>query len=159
MPAPPFTPPPRWTPVQPFPDLAASRSFVSSDPGGDRLRVAYFRIPDEDRLLARAWFGPGAEGPPRAAHGGSVAAILDEAMGGVCWMNGHHVVAARIGITFLHMVPLGTDATVEAWLDLVDGRKVTARARLLDDAGTVLAEGDGLFIVLPPGRFAEMSKG
>jgi acyl-coenzyme A thioesterase PaaI-like protein len=155
--APPFTPLPRWVPVQPFPELSASRSFVSSDPGGDRLRVAYFRIPGEERLYARAWFGPGAEGPPRSAHGGAVAAVLDEAMGGVCWMNGHHVVAARIGVTYLHILPLGTDATVEAWLEVVDGRKVSVRSRLADEAGTVYAEGEGLFVVLRPERLTELA--
>lgn len=158
MPAPPFTPLPGWVPVQPFPELSASRSFVSSDPGGDRLRVAYFRMPDDTHLYGRAWFGPGAEGPPRSAHGGAVAAVLDEAMGGVCWMNGHHVVAARIGITYLHILPLGTDATIEAWLEAVDGRKVGVRSRLADDAGTVYAEGEGLFVVLRPGRLTELAR-
>ena len=35
-------------------------------------------------------------GPPGHVHGGAMAAALDEAMGAVCWMNGHPVVAATI---------------------------------------------------------------
>lgn len=73
-------------------------------------------------------------------------------MGAVCWMHDHPVVAARITITFQHMVPLGTDATIDAWIDLVDGRKLSTRARLLDGSGLVLADGEGLFVVLSPDR-------
>ena len=146
--APAIDPEPGWTPVSPFPAAADTRSYVTGDPTGARLRVAYFRRKDDDHLLARAWFGPEAEGPPGVVHGGAIAAVLDEAMGGVCWLNQHRVVAARISVTFLRMIPLGLDASVDAWIDLVEGRKITTRARLLDRDGGVLAESDGLFVVL-----------
>jgi len=139
---------PGWEPVWPFPPGTEGRSFVSGRDNHSRLRVAYFRARNDDRLLARAWFGARAEGPPAHAHGGAIAAVLDEAMGGACWMHGHRVLAGRIGVTFLRPVPLGTDATVEAWIDLVDGRKISARARLLGKGGTTLAESEGVFIVL-----------
>jgi acyl-coenzyme A thioesterase PaaI-like protein len=77
-----------------------------------------------------------------------MAAVLDEAMGGVCWMNNHQVLAARIGVSFLRPLPLDTYTTVDAWIVTVDGRKVSVRSRLLDPTGHVVAEGDGLFIVM-----------
>ncbi|MEW6323477.1 MAG: PaaI family thioesterase [Acidobacteriota bacterium] len=158
MPAPPLAPPEGWVPVQPFPELAAARSFVSGDPAGERMRVAYFRTDASESLYARAWFGPGAEGPPGQAHGGAIAAVLDEAMGAVTWMHGHKAVAGRIGVTFNQFVPLGTDTTVEAWVDQVDGRKVATRARMTDPRGQLLAESDGVFVVMPPERLAEFAR-
>lgn len=148
MPAPPLVIEPGWTAIQPFPELPAARSFVSGDPSGDRLRVAYFRAEGDERLLARAWFGPGAEGPPGHAHGGSVAAVLDEAMGACCWMLGHPVVAARLTVNFVEAVPLGLDARVEAAVERVDGRKVHTRASLSGAGGETLATATGLFVVL-----------
>ena len=133
-------------PVNPFP--GPPQSFVSNDPGGNRLRVAYFRREGDGTILVRAWFGRGAEGPPGYAHGGSVAAVLDEAMGAAAWLGGHASIAARISVDFRHLVPLGLDGLIEARVAGIEGRKVTTRARLLDEDGRVLAESDGLFVKL-----------
>ena len=98
-------------------------------------------------LYAKAWFGRETQGPPGHVHGGAMAAVLDEAMGGVCWMNGHRTVAARISVSFLEMLKLATETIVESRIERVDGRKVYLRATLLDGEQRV-AESDGLFIVL-----------
>ncbi len=140
-------------PIRPFPALVTSRSFVSDDPTGDRLRVAYFRRGEEPGVVAKAWFGPGAEGPPGHAHGGSVAAVLDEALGAAAWVVGHPVVVARLAIDMREMVPIGTDATVEAAVVAVDGRKVVCRARMTNGA-TVYAEGEAI-CVMPSGERLE----
>jgi acyl-coenzyme A thioesterase PaaI-like protein len=145
-----------WTPVEP-PRLEGGRgSFVSGDPVGDRLRVRYFRRQRDQALVGRAWFGPGAAGPPGHAHGGSIAAVLDEAMGAAAWMAGHIVVAVRLATDFRRLVPLGTDALMEAWVERVDGRKVTTRGRLLADDGTIFAEAEALFVTLDPDRFSDL---
>jgi acyl-coenzyme A thioesterase PaaI-like protein len=146
--APPVTPEPGWVPVQPFPSIPEDHSFLTADPSDDRIRIAYFRAPTGDALYARVWFGAGTQGPPGQVHGGAMAAVLDEAMGGAAWMNGLEVVAARITISFLRMLPVDSETTLEAWVDLVEGRKVSARARLRDPSGRIVTEGEGLFVVL-----------
>lgn len=108
----------------------------------------YFQRQSDRALVARAWFGQGAEGPPGYAHGGSVAAVLDEAMGAAAWVAGHPSIAARIEVDFRSMVPLGIDAQVEMTVEKVEGRKITTRARLLDAEGRALAESAGLFLRL-----------
>ncbi len=138
--------PPDWKPVDPFPRVS-KRSFVSDDPDGDRLRVAYFRRGDEQLLRAKAWFGPGTEGPPGIAHGGSIASVLDEALGGAAWLAGYPVVVARLTVDFEEMLPLGTDATIESMVVGVDGRKVSCRARLIDGS-TQFARAEALCIVV-----------
>lgn len=137
-------------PVDPFPQLAGGGAFVSGDPQSDRLRVRYFHRATDDVLVAFVWFGPGTEGPPGHAHGGSVASALDEAMGGAAWHAGYPVVAARITVDFREMVPIGIEATIEARIEQVDGRKIRTRGRLSGADGTVYADGEGLFIVLEP---------
>lgn len=138
----------RLLPVNPFPELPTQASFVSGEPHGDRLRVDYFRREEDDVVVARVWFGPGSEGPPGYAHGGSVAAVLDEAMGAAAWLRGHTAVAARLVVDFRRMVEVATDARAEAWVVKHEGRKVTTRAKLLDAAGMLLAEAEGLFVEL-----------
>ena len=142
-----FSTPSDWTRCDPFPTLRPERSFVNDLNPNDRLRVAYFRAGGDAALYARAWFGPGAEGPPGFAHGGAVAAVLDEALGAAAWHAGHVVVVARLAIDMREMVPLGTDGTVRAWVERVDGRKVYCRARLID-GDTLLAEGEALCVMV-----------
>jgi acyl-coenzyme A thioesterase PaaI-like protein len=116
----------------------------------DRTRVVYFRRALSDHLHACVWFGPGSEGPPSTVHGGAIAAVLDEAMGAVCWMNGHPVVGARITINYLQLTPLGFAGRVESWIERIEGRKCFIRSRLTDNGETVYAEGEALFIKLTP---------
>src|SRR5204863_9937733 len=131
---------------------AGRGSFVSGDPGGERLRVAYFRRQGDGRLVGRAWFGPGAAGPPGHAHGGSIAAVLDEAMGAAAWMAGHIAVAGHLATDFRAMLPLGTDATFEAWVERREGRKVWTAGTLGGAGGTLYAQASALFIRLDPER-------
>ncbi len=147
-----------WTPIEPFRIEGGSGSFVTGrgeggGAEGDRLRVRYFLRAADHRLVGRAWFGPGAQGPPGHAHGGAIAAVLDEAMGAAAWVAGHVAVAARLDTSFLRMLPLGTDATLEAWVEREEGRKIWTAGRLLDGAGELFATASGLFIELPPERF------
>ena len=132
-----------WEPVVPFP--LVDGTFLAD---GHRVRIAYFRKPGEPQLYARAWFARNTMGPPGHVHGGAIAATLDEAMGAAAWMNAFQCVAATIKISFLAMLPLETETTVEARIDRVEGRKIHLRSTLTDPAGTLVAEGTGLFIVL-----------
>lgn len=158
MPAPAVVPEPGWIPVKPFRLEGGRASFVSGEPEGDRLRVCYFRREADGRLAGRAWFGPGAQGPPGHAHGGSIAAVLDEAMGAAAWLEGYLVVAVQLNTSFRALLPLGTDSYLEAWVEGVDGRKVQARGRLLGAGGAVFAEAEGLFLEIDPDRFRPMLK-
>ena len=136
-------------PVSPFPTAPSKRSYVSGTAAAEqRTRVEYFRNPDNDHLHATVRFGPETEGPPESVHGGAIAAVLDEAMGAVCWMNGHPVVGARITITYLHLTPLGFTGQVESWIEQIDRRKLFIKSRLTDANGKVHAEGEALFIEL-----------
>jgi acyl-coenzyme A thioesterase PaaI-like protein len=141
--------------------ISQSRSFVSGDPDGRRVRVRYFWNDTERRFIARVWFGELTEGPPGHVHGGCVAAVLDESMGTASWCSGHPALAAKIEVEFKAMVPIGTVATVSAWLGGVDDRKVTIGARLEGDDGKVFSESTGLFIEQTPeqfGRYADFAR-
>src|SRR5262245_25500919 len=143
MSAPVATPEPGWVHVEPFP--SPEDTYLAD---GDRVRLAYFRKPDEPTLYAKAWFGRKTTGPPGHVHGGAIAATLDEAMGAAAWMNDFQCVAATIKISFLAMLPIESETIAEAHIDRVEGRKIHLRSTLSDLAGKVMAEGTGLFIVL-----------
>lgn len=124
------------------------RSFVSGDPEGDRLRVAYWVHRPTGEVRARAWFGPGAEGPPGHAHGGSIAAVLDEVMGVAAWYQGHRVVAKTLAIDFMSPLPLGRDAIVFADVRSVEGRRISVEGRIESAPDRLHTRATGVFVVV-----------
>ncbi len=146
-------PEPGW--VEPiFQDTRPNASFVSGDPEGPRLRVRYYRDPVTQNRVGKVWFGPMAEGPPGHAHGGSIAAVLDEAMGTNAWQRGHRVLAGTLQIVYRRAVPLGTVALLRTEIDRIEGRKVFATGSLVDEEGGVWAEGSGVFVIMRPEQLA-----
>ena len=142
-----------WEPVSPFPQAPGDRSFISAEPHSQLLRLKYFRRKTDGALMAKVWFGPRSEGPPGHAHGGSMAAVLDETMGAGAWIAGHQVVAARITIDFKKLFPIPNVAVAECWVDRVDGKKIFTRGVLSNTKGEAFCTGEGLFIVIDVKRF------
>jgi len=153
LPPPNLEPEEGWTLASLPKEFGFQPTFVSGDDDTDRLRVRYYLRDDDQRIVGKAWFGPGAQGPPGHAHGGSISALLDEAMGLACWMAGHTVVAAKLTVRFIEMLPLGQEIIFEAWIKETDGRKIITRSCLHHPNGTLYGKGSGLFIVIEPEKF------
>ncbi len=134
-----------WEPFDAPSLVGNSLRFVSGDPEGERFRVRYFRDP-ELKLVARVWFGPETEGPPGHAHGGSMAAVLDEVLGLAAWAAGHPVVVGKLNIHFSQLLPLKTVMQVESEVVSVEGRKVKVRGKIFSAGGTTYASADCLCI-------------
>ncbi len=147
-------PHPGWT-LLPRRESLSGAGFATSfvaKAEGQALRVAHFMRDADGAMVGRAWFGPACEGPPRHAHGGSIAAVLDDVMGSGAWLAGHRVVAAKIEVDFKRPVPLLTMATFEALVGRVEGRRVETSARLFLPDGSTAASSSGLFIVVDIAR-------
>lgn len=138
--------------------LALEDTFVSGDLSGHRLSVRYYQREEDQVLRGKVIFGPGTQGPPDHAHGGSMAALLDEAMGGAAWLAGHPVVAANLNITFRQMLPLNSPCFVEAHVIEVEGRKVRTRGTIRSlDGQQTYSDGEALFITLDESKIGNLS--
>lgn len=138
--------------------LALADTFVSGDSSNHRLSIRYYQSETDGSLLGRVLFGPGTQGPPDHAHGGSMAALLDEAMGGAAWLAGHPVVAAQLNITFRTMLPLGTRCVVRARVIEASGRKIKTTAELLSaDGEQLFCSGEALFVILDHQKIEQLS--
>ena len=155
--APDLSPPPGCTPFE-LPHLAyasESAQFLVSTPEDGRVMVRYYRDAD-DALIGRVWFGPRAEGPPGHAHGGAIAAVLDEIMGGAAWLAGHPVMTMSMSVRYRQPVPLKRVFTLRGRVERVDGRKVHMIGELRDGE-TVYDTSTGVFITLKANPFKGMS--
>ena len=144
--APDLAPERGWEPLELLEGLDAPSTFVSGPGNETRLQVRYFRRESDSMLVGKAWFGPGAEGPPGMVHGGAMAAVLDEGMGVAAWLSGHKGVAAKITVYFREMLPLSTVATIKAWINHTEGRKIVMKGHLIGPDGQVYSESEGLYI-------------
>jgi acyl-coenzyme A thioesterase PaaI-like protein len=93
------------------------------------------------------------QGAPGLAHGGLLAAAIDEAMGHVNWLIGAPAVTGRLETTFLRPVPVGTRLHLDARAVAVAGRRVfmAADGRLGAADGPVA---DAVFVQVPLEHFS-----
>lgn len=134
-----------WQPFDAPALVGSSLRFISGDPGGQRFRVGYFRKADQS-LVARIWFGPETEGPPGHAHGGSMAAVMDEVLGLAAWATGRAIVVANLNVNFRCLLPILQVVQVDTEVVSIEGRKVLIRGKLWDGKEQVYAEADCLCI-------------
>jgi len=137
-----------WTDFDAPALVGDSLRFVSGDPTGGRFRVRYYRNQD-GALVARIWFGPETEGPPDHAHGGSIAAVLDEVLGLAAWAAGHAIVVGKLNVHFQKLLPLRTVVQVDSTIVSVEGRKIMVHGTIHGPGGVVYAAADCLCITIP----------
>ncbi len=136
-----------WIEVQTLKGFEYQPQFVASETNPERFSIRWYRNSSAQQGQGWVRFGPLCEGPPKAAHGGAVAAVLDEAMGSTCWMFDHPAVAAHIEVDFRLPAKLNQWHECVTQITKVEGRKVYVSTKLLLDDRTV-AEGTGIFIKL-----------
>jgi acyl-coenzyme A thioesterase PaaI-like protein len=127
-------------------------SIVSGGANPMGLNAAVWR--EGDVAVMEVTLGPAFEGAPGRAHGGVIAALLDETMGVVHVLNEALAYTAQLDITFIAPTPIGEPIVARAWLDRREGRKLYIHASL--HAGEVeLASARALFIAVDPSTFVQ----
>ena len=119
------------------------------NPSGLRLR---FFDNGKDQVFAHFMLEPQHGGYPGMAHGGIVAAILDEVGGRTVMINNPHCffVTARMDVRFRQPVPVGAPLDATGWLCLRRARRTRAHAEISTNRQGILAEADILYTDLPP---------
>ena len=119
-------------------------SYVLKAP---QFEMVFLKSPNMNELMAEVWFKVDAAGPPGHVHGGCQAAVLDEVMGSTGWHHGFGVVAAKIEVEFLDMIPVNQQYSVRGKIDSSDRRKIYITAEIFNSKKT-FAKSKGLFICL-----------
>jgi len=100
------------------------------------------------------------EGPKGYVHGGIIATLLDEAMSKAVRAHGYIAMTRQMEVDYLRPVPSGTAHRMESRITRSKGRKHWTAAKILNHAGTAIAEAKGLFIEVRPrltGQHAKQS--
>ena len=92
------------------------------------------------------------QGPPKHAHGGIIAVILDEAMGKVNKLRNVIGLTKNMQIQYLKPVPLEKPLTVTAREEHITDREHTNAAEITNEKGELLARGSATFKLIDPER-------
>ena len=106
-----------------------------------------------DTVTATTTLGPAFEGAPGRAHGGVVAAILDETMGYVLPIIGELAYTANLNIDYVAPAPLHRQLRVTASLRDRAARKLWIEAHGESDQGTFV-RAEALFLAVDLTKFA-----
>jgi len=107
---------------------------------------------DGDEAVMEVVLGAAFEGAPDRAHGGIMAALIDELMGQVLGIIGTPAFTGRLTVTYRNPTPLGVPMIGRARATEHKGRKITMTAEMR--AGDLLiAEAEALFITVTPQQF------
>jgi uncharacterized protein (TIGR00369 family) len=106
----------------------------------------------EDAIEGEIRFGALHEGAPGFAHGGAVAAALDEALGALQSMMGRVAVTRRLEVDYLRPAYTERVYRVRARCERIEGRKLWLEGALGDGAQDV-ATARGLFIEVDAEHF------
>ena len=129
-----------------------SDSIVSG--GSNPMGLGGYLWREGDVSVMQVTLGKAFEGAPGRAHGGIVAALLDETMGLVMAINDVLAYTVQLDISYLAPTPVNEPIIARAWLKERDGRKLLIAATV--QAGeTDLASATGLFIAVDPQKFLE----
>ena len=97
------------------------------------------------RLVGRVTLNRAYAGPPHGVHGGIVAALFDEMLGGAQGLAPPPGVTALLEVRYRQLTPVDTPLVFEAWIEDERGRRIVARATC--HAGdTLTADAKGTFI-------------
>ncbi|MDX6568296.1 MAG: hypothetical protein QOH15_874 [Gaiellales bacterium] len=111
-----------------------------------------------DEYEAYFMFDERHQGGPGFAHGGMVAAALDEACGLLATWYRFPTVTARIFVRYRKPVEINTELLIRARLESERGRRVRVRGEIVD-GDDVLAEARAAFIHVPLSHFLATPEG
>jgi acyl-coenzyme A thioesterase PaaI-like protein len=109
------------------------------------LHVELERQPDGS-VAGRFFVKQDHQGPPGVAHGGVLAAALDEAMGLAAAGPDGPAIVVHLEVDLRAPARVGTFVALEASVERANDRKSETRAAARGDDGTLLAEARGVFL-------------
>lgn len=115
------------------------------------------RTPDGATVEAEFTVGEAHQGAPRLAHGGVLAAAMDEVLGMSVYLFHKPYVTGRLETDYLLPVPVGTTLHLRAWCTGISGRKayLEAEGRMGAPDGPVAVRAAALFIEVNMEHFAK----
>jgi uncharacterized protein (TIGR00369 family) len=124
--------------------------------GGANPRGMHLAFEQDDarqRIVGRFRLGEEYQGGSGFLHGGIIALLLDEAMGKAARFHAAHAVTAELRVEYKKPIRAGTEIVVEGFVTRRDGRQLYHEGEIRNDAGDLLARGEGRFVIIDRAKY------
>lgn len=135
--------------LTPLAHAAQNRCFGCGRANAIGLQLE-FLLSENGRVVCLAEIADTYEGPPGYVHGGIIATLLDETMSKAVRSHGLVAMTRHMEVDYQRPVKSKAAIRMEGRVTHSEGRKHWTEAKILDEEGTVLAQGKGLFIEVRP---------
>jgi acyl-coenzyme A thioesterase PaaI-like protein len=122
------------------------------------LKMVWYNNPESNQVEARITIPEQFNGYPGIAHGGIIAAILDETAGRAVMLNGDFdnlFITLRLNLIYRKPTPTNTPLKVIGWLEHKGSRGMKVAAKLLLPDETIGAECKAV-VVRPTGEISKL---
>lgn len=131
--------------LQPYEHTGYSRCFGCGTESELGLRLRFCLAPN-DTIVSLITVPCAYDSHPGILHGGIISTLLDEVMSKAVRIHGKPSMTRTMEIEYLRPAPSGSPLRIEGRVTRNEGRKHWTDARVLNEAGEVLAHGKALFI-------------
>ena len=114
---------------------------------------------DGDEIRASYAFAKTHEGAPGIAHGGAVAALVDDVCGFLLFVIREPAVTRKLEVEYLKPVLVGETYELAARIDSREGRKLFVSCEGTRGDGTLVFRGSGLFVTVDFTHFSDKADG
>ena len=126
--------------------------------GGRNPRGMHLAFEQDDarqRIVGRFRLGEEYQGGSGFLHGGIIALLLDEAMGIAARFHAEHAVTAELRVEYRKPIPANMEIVVEGFVTRRDGRQLYHEGEIRNEAGDLLARGEGRFVIIDRAKYQE----
>jgi uncharacterized protein (TIGR00369 family) len=117
------------------------------------MRLAFEQDDARQRIVGRFRLGEEYQGGSGFLHGGIIALLLDEAMSKATRFHAEHAVTADLRVEYKRPIRVDTNIIVEGFVTRRDGRQLYHGGEIRNEAGDLLARGEGRFVVVDREKF------
>uniref|UniRef100_A0A8C3VTX6 Thioesterase superfamily member 5 n=1 Tax=Catagonus wagneri TaxID=51154 RepID=A0A8C3VTX6_9CETA len=108
--------------------------------------VIFFHLPQK-KFVCLFQPGPYLEGPPGFAHGGSLAAMVDETFSKAAYLAGEGLLTLNLNISFKNLIPVGSLAVLNGNMEKIEDQKIYMSCIIQSrDQQTLYAKASGIFL-------------
>jgi len=118
------------------------------------MHLAFEQDDERQRIVGRFRLGEEYQGGSGFLHGGIIALLLDEAMSKASRFHGEHAVTADLRVQYKKPIRANTEIVVEGFVARREGRQLYHEGEIRNEAGELLARGEGRFVVIDKEKYA-----
>jgi uncharacterized protein (TIGR00369 family) len=122
------------------------------------MQLVFEQDDTRQRIVGRFRLGEEYQGGSGFLHGGIIALLLDEAMGKASRFHAAEAVTAELRVEYKKPIRANMEIVVEGFVTRRDGRQLYHEGEIRNEAGDLLARGEGRFVIVDREKYRAKSR-